>query len=149
MVHLQPCGERAVFAREQDDAAGVLDHGVDLGAIANDVGVGEKTPPLPPAVTGDGSRIETFKGPPESLSLLQDRQPRQTRLVDLEGEPLEERTVVGDGKTVFAFVVVRVPGIGAGGGAIALTHASILAHAEARPEAELGYLLVFFSTSPT
>ena len=65
MVHLQPCGERAVFAREQDDAAGVLDHGVDLGAIANDVGVGEKTPPLPPAVTGDGSRIETFKGPPE------------------------------------------------------------------------------------
>lgn len=96
-----------------------MDGGFDLQTISNDARVSHEARPVGGAVVGHDPNVEVVVGAPETLPLLQDRQPRQTRLVDLEKEPLEEAIVVGKRKTVFLIVVRAMEGVILGHDAVA------------------------------
>ena len=51
---------------------------------------------------GDAVDLEAGEGGAERLALLQDSQPRQAGLIDLQREPLEQHRLVLGGKPVFA-----------------------------------------------
>src|SRR5690606_5523954 len=88
-----------------------LDGRVDLEAVPNDPRIGEEPRPIGVAVGGHSIHVEAVECATEILSLLEDRQPREARLVDLEDQPLEELVVAADRESVLAVVirpVVRV-----------------------------------------
>jgi hypothetical protein len=108
----QPANEPWLLA-DVLEAARVLDGGVDLQAVADDAGVGQQPRTLGLAVRRDHVDVEAVPRAPEVLPLLQDREPGQAGLVDLENETLEEAVVVAQRETVLVVVVrpvERVPG---------------------------------------
>jgi hypothetical protein len=110
-VLVEPAGEGAVRLPQLDDPPRVLDHGVDLQPVSDDPGVGEKATALPRAIGRDGLGREAVEGASEGLLLLQDREPGEAGLVDLEREPLEKPVVPADREAVFAVVVGTVEGM--------------------------------------
>ena len=64
------------------------------------------------------SRIEAAESHREGLPFLENRQPRESRLVDLEGKSLEQRRFLADGKAVLPIVVRAVEGVAGRHGAV-------------------------------
>ena len=80
-----------------EERAGVADRRVDLGAVADDPGVGHQPRPVVVVEGRDDRRVEAAERRAERLALAQDRRPREPRLERLEGEPLEQLDVVVTG----------------------------------------------------
>ena len=110
-MRVEPSRKGAMALAQGEDAPRVLDDGGDLGAVADDARVRKEPPPVGRAVGCDGLEIEGLEGASKGLALLQDRQPRKPRLVDLERQPLEERGVPADREAVLLLVVGPVPGM--------------------------------------
>jgi len=112
MMPIQPLRERTVARGELQNRAGIVDDGVHLEAVAHDAGVGQKPAPLARPIASHHAGIESFEGAEEGFALLQDREPRESGLVDLQSEPLEEDRIVTDGESILPLVVRSVPRIG-------------------------------------
>ena len=76
------------------DDPGVVDHRVDLQAVAHDAGIGEKARLVGFAIAGDPVDIEALEGGEEGFALLEDGEPGEAGLVDLEREPFQQSRVV-------------------------------------------------------
>jgi len=92
----------------------VVDRGVDLEPVADDARVGEQSLPLPRPVPRDLLEIEVVVSQLERRPLLEDREPGESGLVDLQHQSLEEPVVTPDRETVFAIVVRTVKGMAGG-----------------------------------
>src|SRR3990172_9135586 len=119
MLRVQPGREAPVTLPKSDDAAGVLDDGVDLEAVPHDAGVSQQPRALALSVGGYSIHIEAVEGGPEVVALLENCQPREPGLMDLQCKALEEGIVPPQGKAVFAVVIGTVNGMISGDRAIA------------------------------
>jgi len=119
MLRIEPAAKRAVRVLQRHDAPRVLDGRIDLEAIADDARIGEQPAPLAPSVARHALDREVVERRAERLALLQDREPREPRLVDLEHEAFEQRVVGAQREPVFAVVVGAVPGVSGSDAAVA------------------------------
>jgi len=108
---VEPGAEGAEPVADAEEALRILDGGIDLEAIADDADVAQQPCALAAAVGGDPVGVEAVVGGAEGVALLQDGQPRESCLVDLEHQALEERRVVVQGEAVLAIVVGAVEGV--------------------------------------
>ncbi len=109
MVGGEPAGERPVALPQLEDARRVGDGRVDLEPVAHDARIGQQPPPVARAVGRDHVGIEPVVGPAERFALLEDGEPGEAGLVDLQHQPLEQRRVVVERKAVLVIVVGPVP----------------------------------------
>ena len=91
-----------------DGRAGVGDRGVDLAAVAHDAGVGHQPLHVVVPEGRDGVGVEAREGGAEVVALVEDREPRETRLERLERQPLEVGGLPGDPHAPLGVVVGHV-----------------------------------------
>ncbi len=108
VVSIQPRGETSVGFPNLEDASSVIDHRVDLQAIPDDAGISKETRAFALPVSRHPVQVESMKGGAEVIPLLENREPRKSRLIDLEREALEEGVILPQRKPVFAIVVGTV-----------------------------------------
>src|SRR5215211_8609869 len=101
-------GERLTRTSQPLGGAGVLDRGDDLGAVPDDPLIAEQALHVGAIEGRNRGDLKPREGGPEGLALAEDRQPGESALEGLEGEPLIEATVVKDGTTPFQVVVPDV-----------------------------------------
>jgi len=89
VMRIQPLGEAAVAVPNLEDTSSVLDHRVDLQAVPDDAGVSEETRAFALPVSRHPVHVEPIERSAEILALLENREPRKSRLIDLERETLE------------------------------------------------------------
>src|SRR5579872_6588017 len=94
MMRIEPGGEGAVGLSQNLQPPGILDHRINLEAVADDRGIKEKTRPVRLAERRYAIDVEAGKGRAERLALLEDGEPGKTGLVDLEREALEENRIL-------------------------------------------------------
>jgi hypothetical protein len=109
VVRLDPAGERPVGAGELEHPTGVGDRGVHLEPVSYDAGIAQEPAPIARAVSGDDARVEPLIRPPKGLALLEDGEPGQAGLVDLQDQPLEQLGVAPQREAVLAVVIGPVP----------------------------------------
>src|SRR3546814_2187340 len=85
-------GKRACFAHQFLGAAGIVDGGFDLAAMAHDAGILEQPLDIGFGESRDLAELETGKGGAEIVTLGEDRAPRQAGLEAFERseEPTSE-----------------------------------------------------------
>ena len=103
--------QRFPLIPECERGAGIGDRGLDLCFVAHDVGIAHQALDVTRGEPGDDVWVESGEGVAEGLSLLEDREPRESRLETLEAELFVEADVVGDGSAPFIVVVGDVEGI--------------------------------------
>jgi hypothetical protein len=89
MMGGKPGRERPMSRAELLDALSVGDGGFHLEAIPDYPGVSEEPVAVLGSITRHRVYVEAGIRPPECLTLLEDRQPGEPGLVDLEYETLE------------------------------------------------------------
>jgi hypothetical protein len=128
LVAPDPRRQRAFVTHQVLRAARVVQHALDLAAVAHDAGVLQQAVDLGRAPAGQHVDVEAGEGAAKVLALFQDGPPAQAGLKALQAQLLEQAPVVGDGKAPFAVVVGQVLrrgqapvaaqlAVGAGGGA--------------------------------
>ena len=114
--------------------AGVVDHGLDLAAVADDRGVAEQPrrrqrSPKP----RDPLEVEARECAAERLALAKDRQPGEARLEAFEAQLLEQADVIGDRvaplSVVVGAVLRRRRAPPASGDAVVSAHDPVVGHA--------------------
>ena len=93
------------------DPAGVLDDRLDLAPVADDARVGQKPRLVPGPVAGNPVERESLEGPEERIAALQNNQPGEAGLVDLQRQALQERVVIRQWKAIFALVIGPMEGM--------------------------------------
>src|SRR5205807_2980254 len=107
----EPLRERSVALAQGAEAFRILDGGVDLQPVADDPFIGQQALAFGAGEARHAVDLEPEESAPEGLALLEDREPGEPRLVDLQDEPLEEGVVVRDGKAVLLIVIRPVEGM--------------------------------------
>ncbi len=106
-----------------DENLGVVDGGLDLGAVTDDARIGDKALDVVVAVGSDLGRVETVEGTPVVLALLENGDPGESRLRALENYFLEQAPPIAVGRTPFLVVIVKVEWVeGRPGATIRLVH---------------------------
>ena len=90
------------------------DGGVDLGAVADDAGVGAEPFAVGIVVGGDGRDVEAVEGGAVALATVEDGAPRESRLRPFEHEQLEQGAVAVSGDAPLVVVVLLHEGVVAG-----------------------------------
>src|SRR5437899_542957 len=88
-----------------DDAPRVLDCGIDLQPVADDAFVVQQPLALFRREARHAIDIEAAERRAEVLLLLQNRQPRQPCLIDLQHEALEQTIIAGNREAVLLIVI--------------------------------------------
>lgn len=114
MMDLEPGVKAAVGLPQLEDPLRVGDSRVHLEPVADDPRVVEQAPPIPGLVTGYNVRIEPVIRLPKRLPFLEDREPGESRLVDLQNQPLKQIGVAREGEAVLVGVIGTVPFVGGG-----------------------------------
>lgn len=109
MMRIQPGGEAAVLVPETLHASCILDYSVHLQTVPYNGRISEEPGPFSFAIAGDDVDIESLERPVERVLLLQDGQPGQPRLVDLQRQPFEELGVRAQREAVLAVMVGPMP----------------------------------------
>lgn len=135
MVSLEPGIEGTVIAAQLDDFPCIPDSGLDLEAVADDPVVLEKARFVARAVGGHPVHVEPVEGVTESFPLLQDGEPAESGLIDLETEPFEQHPLVAARKAIFPVVIRPVPGMAGRHGTIGLREGHGLVHGAEGPAA--------------
>ena len=120
VMGVEPLRERA----DLPQPLRILDGGLDLQPVADDAGVRHQLRLARFGESRDALDVEASERLAERVALLQDGEPRQARLVDLQDEPLEQPVVVIDREPVLVVVigpVKRMPRCN-----VAVAHMSIL-----------------------
>src|ERR1043166_4603984 len=90
-----------------DDPSSVLDGGIYFEFVSYYSGVTQKPRTLAATVSSDSIDVEVVECGAKIVALHQNRQPRQTRLIDLQHETLEQPGLIsGLGKELL-FVFLR------------------------------------------
>ena len=97
--------QRALLGDKLDGALGVVDHGLDLAAVADDRGVIEQAGYVILSEAGHPGVVEAGEGAAKGIPLAQDGQPRKTGLEALEAQLLEQTAILGERETPFRVVV--------------------------------------------
>jgi hypothetical protein len=119
VMMVQPCREGPVGLLDLQDAGGVGDGGLHLQAVPHDARIRQEALPVLLPEAGHLVHPEAGVGLSERVPFLQDGEPGQARLVDLQDQPLEEKVVVPEGEAVLTVVVGPVPGVARGRSAVA------------------------------
>jgi len=101
-------GERAELVAEIAGAAGVVDGGLDLPAVADDAGVGEEARHVARPEARDLLEVEPREGAAERVALPEDGEPGEAGLEPLEADLLEQAHVVRGRVAPFLVVVAEV-----------------------------------------
>src|SRR6185503_8654932 len=99
--------ERAFALHDLPRAFRVVDHRLDLAAMAHDAFVLEQPLDVARREARDAVEIEAVERGAEVLALGEDRPPAQTGLETLEAELLEQPAVVADREAPFGVVIVQ------------------------------------------
>src|SRR5579885_2722510 len=105
MMPIEPGGEGAVLVPELLEPARILDRRIDLEPVADDAGVAQQPLHIARAEFRHRIDVELAVGAPERRALVEDREPREARLVDFQNQALEQHAVVPRGKAVLGVVV--------------------------------------------
>src|SRR5580658_122003 len=93
VMGIEPGGERTMRLADLLQPPGILDRGGDLEPVADDPGIAQQPRHLVRPVGCDRIDIEPVIGDAKSRTLLEDGEPRQAGLVDLEHQPLEQHRI--------------------------------------------------------
>ena len=118
VVRVEPAGEGAMGLADLLQTPGVLDGRLDLQPVADDARIGEQPALLLRAIGRHLVDVEAVEGDLKGLPLLQDGEPGEAGLIDLEDEALEEHIVIARRKAVLALVVGSMEGMAGGDVAI-------------------------------
>src|SRR5258708_25368845 len=110
VMSIEPAGEGAVNLAQFDQAARIGDGGIVLQAVADDAGIGEQALDIASAEIGNARDVPTDEGRSKGGTLLQDGEPGEPRLIDLEHEALEEDAVIARREAIFRRVIGSVEG---------------------------------------
>ncbi|MNY01959.1 hypothetical protein D3C86_1345080 [compost metagenome] len=102
----EPARQRTRFLGQRQRAAGVVDGGQYLAAVAHDAGIAHQAVHVAVGVAGHPFEIEIIEGFAEGLALAQDGDPRHACLKALQADLFVEPAVVRDGPPPFMVVVV-------------------------------------------
>src|SRR5690606_39035903 len=100
--------QRAVRGAHFLGAAGVVDHRLDLAAVAHDAGIGHQRLDPRRAVARHLVDVEIGESAAEPVALVQDGAPAQARLEAFQAQLLEQVAVVADRPAPLKVVVVPV-----------------------------------------
>ena len=108
MLRRDPGMEGAVLFRDLDDALRVVNGRFDLEAVADNAFIVHQPRHVPLTEGRHRLWLETLEGSSEGRTLLQNREPGQPRLVDLQDHPLEERGIlfVGHGEALYEGMII-------------------------------------------
>jgi hypothetical protein len=109
MVRLEPSGEGSMAASKLQDGPRIGDGRLDLEPVADDPGISHEALDVPGAKPRDHCRIESSIGRAKRRLLLENGEPGQPGLVDLQHQPLEQRRVFSYGKAVLGGMIRPVP----------------------------------------
>jgi hypothetical protein len=101
-------GERTLLPDQVDGAAGVVDGGRDLAAMADDAGIAQHALDIGLAERSHLFDVEARKGAAEILALPEDGDPREAGLEALQAHLLEEPRVVVDRPAPFMVVIGEI-----------------------------------------
>ena len=96
-------------AAELQDPAGIRDSRVHLQAVPNDAGIGEEARAVRIAIGRHYLRVEAAIRLLKRRPLLEDGEPGEARLVDLQHQPLEELGIALQRETVLPLMVGSMP----------------------------------------
>lgn len=105
VMRVQPAFEGAELFLQFENPARVDDGRVDLQAVADDARVRQQAGAILFSVGGDRGNVKAVVGAAKIIRLFEDGDPRQSRLVDLQHEALEEQVVVVKRESVLLIVV--------------------------------------------
>jgi hypothetical protein len=108
-VPIQPRRKRAMRCRQREHRLRIGDRRLDLEPVPDDPGVGHEASNVPCAEPRHRRGIESPVRGPEGLPFLQDGEPGEAGLVDLQDQPLEQLGVAPQREAVFAVVIGAVP----------------------------------------
>src|SRR5215210_7535786 len=106
------------------NALRIADGGIHFQPVADDSGVREKPGTVGVAIGRDNIRIETAVCPPERLSLLEDREPGESGLIDLQHQPLEQLGIAFEWKAILAIMIGSMPFMSCCGITVGLRHST-------------------------
>lgn len=110
-MRIQPAFEGAMLGSQVENPLRVDDGRVDLEPVADDARIGQQAGAIRLRVIRYRFEVEVVIGAAEVIRFLEDGDPRQPRLVDLENKALEEQVVVVERKTVLGVVIGLVEGV--------------------------------------
>ena len=108
VVGLEPADQRSVRFSQYLDAPRILGCRFDFEPIADDPRIAEQAVGIGRPEASDTVDVEIGKGGAKRRAFLEDCQPGQSRLVDLENEPLEQHALLAGREAVLAIVVEAV-----------------------------------------
>ncbi len=128
MMRVEPVFERAEILLQFEDPPRVDNGRVDLEPVSDDARVGEEAGAVFVPESGDFYDVEPAIGFAKSLRLFENKNPRESRLIDFEDQPLEEQMILRERKAVLRIVVSSIVNIFGMGIAIVTVgcHAHIL-----------------------
>lgn len=103
--------EGAEFFDDRQGGAGVLDGGIDLGAIADDAGVEEETFNVVFVKSGHAGDVEVVEEQAVALATVEDGAPGEAGLGAFETDELEEVTVAVNGDAPLEVVILAHEGV--------------------------------------
>ena len=109
MMGGEPAGERAMALPELQDPLRIRDGGIHLQPIADNARITEQPSSVPGAIGRHHRGVDAAIRPPERLPLLENGEPGEAGLVDLQHQPLEQRRVVLQWEAVLLVVVRSMP----------------------------------------
>ena len=111
VVFIEPFLEGAMFLLQFEDPLRVDNGSIDLQPVADDAHILKEARAVLRFIARDFYDLETIIRFSEILRFLEDGDPRQARLVDLEDEALEKFVVVLQGKAVLCVVILFIEGV--------------------------------------
>jgi hypothetical protein len=114
VVRREPAVEAAVALAQPEQGARVVHRRLHLEPVADDAGVGQQPLHVTRAEPRHHHRVEAAVRRLERRPLLEDGEPGEPRLVDLQDEPLEQLRVGGEREAVLAVVIRTMPLVAGG-----------------------------------
>src|SRR5712671_526667 len=112
-IRPQVAVEGAELALHREERPRVADGGLDLQAVTHDAGIAAQGRAAACIKARDLARLEAGERAAVAGALAQDGRPRQARLRALEGEHLEQQSVIVHRPAPFLIVIADVIGVGA------------------------------------
>ncbi len=107
-MRIEPAFERAVFLFEFQYLLRVDNGRVHFQSVADNARIFQQTDAVCFGIFGDLHDVEFTVRFAKVIRLLQDGDPRQTRLIDLKDEALEQFIIIVERKSVLGVVIISI-----------------------------------------
>lgn len=105
MVHIEPRRKGTVLSLESQNHLCIVYGGVDLQAIPDDPRITQETRPVLLTIRGHTIDRESIVHVAKAISFLENSQPAQARLIDLQYKTLEQEVIIPYWKAVLSVVI--------------------------------------------